>query len=77
MVPLLTWLLLALLSPVLFSDTSSFGSFAIRVTRSILSALIILALGVWLDGLNAIYETRPLSRQRPLKGYVQLVRIFL
>jgi miniconductance mechanosensitive channel len=77
MVPLLTWLLLALLSPVLFSDESSFGIFAIRVTRSVLSALTILTLGVWLEGLNAIYETKPSSRQRPLKGYVQLVRIFL
>lgn len=75
--PLLTWLLLALLSPVLFSEESDFGIFAIRMTRTILSALIILSLGVWLDGFNAIYETKPLSRQRPLKGYVQLVRIFL
>jgi miniconductance mechanosensitive channel len=77
MVPLLSWLLLALFSPVLFSEESDFGIFAIRMTRSILSALIILSLGIWLDGLNAIYETKPLSRQRPLKGYVQLVQIFL
>lgn len=27
--------------------------------------------------MNGIYETHPLSRQRPLKGYVQLVRICL
>ena len=77
MVPLLTWLILALLGPVLFLENSDFGIFAIRMTRSILSALVILSLGVWLDGFNAIYETKPLSRQRPLKGYVQLVRIFL
>ncbi|TVR72721.1 MAG: mechanosensitive ion channel family protein [Spirochaetaceae bacterium] len=77
MVPLATWVVLAAVLPVVLDLDSAFGQFVLRMVRSIFTALIITAAGVWLDGFNAIYETNPASRQRPMKGYLQLVRIFL
>lgn len=77
MLPLLTWLVLSVFLPLVLSGDTVLELFLVRMVRSVLMALVITALGVWLEGLNAIYETLPASRVRPMKGYVQLVRIFL
>ncbi len=77
MVPPLCWLIFTLLLPLALPEDSTVGVFMLRLSRGLLAALMILAGGVWLEGANAIYETFPVSRQRPIKGYVQLIRIFL
>lgn len=77
MVPLVTWLVVTALLPVFLDLESALAQFALSLARSVLMALTVTAIGIWLEGFNAIYETSPASRQRPMKGYVQLVRIFL
>ncbi len=77
MVPLVTWVVLVALLPAVLDLESPFTQFVLRVARSIVVALTVTAVGVWLDGFHAIYETTSVSRQRPMKGYLQLVRVFL
>lgn len=77
MIPLVTWVIIAALLPVVLDLESPLSQFVLRIVRSVLVALTITAVGVWLDGFHTIYETTPMSRQRPMKGYLQLVRIFL
>lgn len=75
--PLASWIVLALLSSLIFPLDTPFGAFLERTFGGIIIGLIILMVGHILDGANAIYETKPISKERPIKGYVQLVHIFL
>jgi miniconductance mechanosensitive channel len=77
MTPLVTWTFITAAAPVGLALDQPWGEFVLRVLQSGLVGLVILALGVLLDGANGIYETYPVSRQRPIKGYIQLIRIFL
>lgn len=77
MTPLVTWTFITATAPLGLPVDQPWGEFVQRVLQSGLVGLVILALGVWIDGANGIYETLPVSRQRPIKGYVQLIRIFL
>ncbi len=52
-------------------------SVTFRLIRAVTSAIIVLAADRFLSALLDIYNTFPVSRKRPLKGYVQIVKIFL
>ncbi len=49
----------------------------VRSMTALFRAILILAADRFLSALLDIYNTYPISRKRPLKGYVQIVKIFL
>lgn len=53
----------------------------VAVVRNVASAYIVLtvaiAVGHVLDSANALYARRPANQERPIKGYIQLVKIFI
>ncbi len=49
----------------------------VRSMTALFRAIFILAADRFLSALLDIYNTYPISRKRPLKGYVQIVKIFL
>ncbi|NIA25891.1 MAG: mechanosensitive ion channel [Gammaproteobacteria bacterium] len=63
------------------SAVPGLGDFWIEVLRRIVGAGVVLisamALGALLAGVNTIYETFPISKDRPIKGYLQVVQIFI
>ncbi|MBU0936437.1 MAG: mechanosensitive ion channel family protein [Spirochaetes bacterium] len=73
----LPWLILFLFSPLVLRDYASAAGFLIRVTRALFFAQLIMALTSLTDALNILYNQRDSSKRRPIKGYVQLVKIFL
>lgn len=67
---------------VLFAGISTIPDLAetvVTVVRNVCSAYIVLtialALGCLLQSINALYNRRPHSRDRPIKGYLQVVQI--
>ena len=47
----------------------------LKLDHAILITLVILVLSSALEALNKLYTTFPISRQRPIKGYLQIVNI--
>ena len=58
-------------TPTWFLDVVS------NVSRSLTLVVILFAVGSLLNGINEIYTKRPISKQRPIKGYIQIVKILL
>jgi miniconductance mechanosensitive channel len=54
---------------------------AVAVTRNVCSAIIVLTIALAISGaltlLNTLYEKRPNAHLKPIKGYVQVVKILL
>lgn len=48
-----------------------------NVSRSLTLVVVLFAIGTLLNGINKIYTQRPISKQRPIKGYIQIVKILL
>lgn len=63
------------------SAVPSLGDFWIEAWRRIAGAGVVLvaamALGALLAAINTIYETFPIANDRPIKGYLQVVQIFI
>ena len=73
---------LSLMVPLLVIDSLSF---LLPVTREVISRIshilliliIIRAIAAFLGAVNSYYETKPKSKERPIKGYIQVVVIIL
>lgn len=50
---------------------------AMRIILAILTITIILLVSAFLTAINAIYAQYPVSQNRPIKGYLQIVKIFI
>lgn len=65
---------------ILYQGAEYLGDFS-DVAQRALSAwalvLVLLLAARLLDAAHAVYEAHPVSRRRPLKGYLQLVKLFL
>ncbi|TVR42898.1 MAG: mechanosensitive ion channel family protein [Planctomycetota bacterium] len=48
-----------------------------NVSRSLTLVMVLLAVGALLTGINAMYSRLEIARSRPIKGYVQIVKIIL
>ncbi|GBD84030.1 miniconductance mechanosensitive channel YbdG [bacterium BMS3Abin02] len=63
------------------SAVPGLGDFWTEVWRSVAGAGVVLisamALGSLLAAINTIYETFPISKDRPIKGYLQVVQMFI
>ncbi|MGA0059236.1 MAG: mechanosensitive ion channel family protein [Planctomycetota bacterium] len=46
-----------------------------RISRAALAVIVVLSLHALLDGLHAAYRRRPGTSKRPIKGYIQLVKL--
>jgi len=53
------------------------GNFVSKILNSLLVLTVILILGSLINSLNSVYEKIPRFRDRPIKGYLQLVKIFI
>lgn len=65
---------------ILYYFSFSFSSYHSLILKGITIYLIIvvlLALDAFLNAVNDIYRTYDISRSRPIKGYIQVVKIFL
>ena len=51
--------------------------FVRNVALAVLALLVVMAISAVLSAANAIYELRPDSDRRPIKGYVQLAKIIV
>ncbi len=61
----------------IFSDVLKFALFIDRILFSILALLIIYTMSAFIDALDHYYQEFEVSRKNPIKGYLQLVKIFL
>jgi len=64
-------------SELVFSDTLKFALILDRVLFSILALLGLYTVNAFLDALDHYYQEFEVSRKNPIKGYLQLVKIFL
>jgi miniconductance mechanosensitive channel len=61
----------------IFHDVLKFALFIDRVLFSVLALLGIYTLSAFIDALDHYYQEFEVSRKNPIKGYLQLVKIFL
>lgn len=61
----------------LFSDIPRFGGMLDRIILSILTALGLYTLNAFLDALDHYYQEFEVSRKNPIKGYLQMIKIFI
>ena len=52
-------------------------TFIEKGANAYLLLLIMLAIGAFISAVNSIYEQYPLSRDRPIKGYIQIAKIIV
>jgi len=71
------FIILYISSEFLFSDTPRFGMFLDRILLSILAAMILYTLSAFLDAVDHYYQEFEVSRKNPIKGYLQMIKIFL
>ncbi len=64
-------------SELVFSDTLKFALILDRILFSILALLGLYTVNAFLDALDHYYQEFEVSRKNPIKGYLQLVKIFL
>ena len=53
------------------------GDFVSKILNSLLVLIVIFSFGSLINSLNIVYEKIPRFRDRPIKGYLQLVKIFI
>lgn len=73
---LLAWLPAVLILHQGVQYLGDYQDLARRVLEAWALVLVLLFATRSLDAANAVYETHPVSRRRPLKGYMQLVKLF-
>ena len=74
---LLPFAFLYFFSEFVFSDTPRFGGILERILFSIFTALCLYLLNAFLDALDHYYQEFEVSRKNPIKGYLQMIKIFL
>ena len=71
------FLILYFSTEFLFADTPKFGAILDRILFSILIALGLYTLSAFLDAVDHYYQEFEVSRKNPIKGYLQMIKIFL
>jgi miniconductance mechanosensitive channel len=71
------FILIYFASEVVFSDTPSFLRIFNRVLFSILIVLGIYAINAFLDAVEHYYQHFEAAKKNPIKGYLQLIKIFI
>lgn len=71
------FIILYFLSEFIFADIPKFGMILDRILFSLLVALFLYAFNAFLDALDHYYQEFEVSRKNPIKGYLQMIKIFL
>ena len=71
------FILFYFISGIVFSDAPGFLNVFNRIIFSILAALGIYALSGFLDAVDNYYQHFEVSRKNQIKGYLQLIKIFI
>ena len=61
----------------IFSDYPVLGDFVTRLALIYIIIIILLSIDSFINALHQIYLTTPISQGRPIKGYVQVVKIII
>ena len=61
----------------IFSDYPVLGDFVTRLALIYIIIVILLSIDSFINALHQIYLTTPISKGRPIKGYVQVVKIII
>lgn len=64
-------------TPLIPGLPDSASGFIQRVTLAIIVVVVVLAADGFLSAMNDVYQTRPDANTRPIKGYLQIVKIVL
>jgi miniconductance mechanosensitive channel len=70
-------LILYFSTPLILQHSESVGGFIQRILMAYLIAVIIYSLNSFITAVNIIYSGYEISKNRPIKGYLQIVRIIL
>ncbi len=57
--------------------SSTWAEFLLRVTTAVLVVIGALTLSALLHAINTVYETKPVSRDRPIEAYLQIAQILV
>jgi len=71
------FILIYFASPIVFSDAPGFLSFINRILFAVLVALGIYTSSGFIDAIDHYYQNFEVARKNPIKGYLQLVKIFI
>ena len=63
--------------PIVFPGTDTAIALVQRIILSYMIAVILMMLSSLLSAVNEIYSTYNISKNRPIKGYLQIVRVFI
>jgi miniconductance mechanosensitive channel len=63
--------------PFIFPDANTVTALLQRIILSYMIAVVLMMISSLLSGINAIYSTYKISKARPIKGYLQIVRVFI
>ena len=63
--------------PVIFPAVDALASLLQRSVLAYMIGVILMVLNSLISSINAIYRTYEISKSRPIKGYLQVVRIFI
>ena len=71
------FIILFFTSEFLFSDTPNFLRILVRTLSAILAALGVYTANAFIDALDHYYQGFEVSKKNPIKGYLQMVKIFV
>ncbi len=71
------FILLYFFKEFLFDDAPKFEAFLERILFAILAAMTLFTINAFLDALENYYSEFEVSRKNPIKGYLQMIKIFL
>lgn len=74
---MLPFMLLYFMKEFIFNDAPKFEAFLERVLFSLLAALTLYVINAFLDAVEDYYHEFDVSRKNPIKGYLQMIKIFL
>ena len=63
--------------PLIFPAVDAVTALVQRIILSYMIAVVLMMLSSLLSGINVIYSTYKISKARPIKGYLQIVRVFI
>jgi miniconductance mechanosensitive channel len=63
--------------PIVFPGTDTAIALVQRIILSYMIAVVLMMLSSLLSAVNEIYSTYSISKNRPIKGYLQIVRVFI
>ncbi|MCK5199361.1 MAG: mechanosensitive ion channel [Spirochaetales bacterium] len=63
--------------PLIFPSVDSVSALLQRIILAYMIAVVLMVLSSLLSAVNVIYSTYKISKNRPIKGYLQIVRVFI